>query len=72
LIEKRGDPVAIYMEAARLWSQEERPDLDYVEKLVKRAIELGYKDEKGLLAEVMAARESGILPRRSKFRLFPE
>jgi len=63
-------PAALYMEAFMVWSRQESPDMDYVERLVRRAMELGYSDEKSVLGEVLAARESGVIPRKTKLRFF--
>lgn len=65
-------PSALYEKAFWIWTREEFPDIETVEALARRAIELGYNDEKGLLDEIVAARESGTIPRRSRLRLFPE
>src|SRR5690606_17231566 len=75
-------PVALFNKGFHIWSKEEDPDVDLALQLVRRAIELGYKyardyggktvTENDLLGEIQRAKETGVIPRRSNFRLFPD
>jgi TPR repeat protein len=64
-------PAALYDKAFWEWCREPVPHIDRVERLLRRAISLGFKDEKHLLEEVLEAKKSGVIPSRSPFRLFP-
>ena len=63
-------PNALYNKAFDLWVREEKPDIERIGGLLRKAIGLGFVDERGLLDEVLEAKSSGIIPRKSKFRLF--
>jgi hypothetical protein len=65
------DPDALYYKAFMLWSREPEPDIALVEKLLKKAFDRGCLEDRSLLVEVVAARESGHIPAESKFRNFP-
>lgn len=65
-------PAALYNKAFSEWCRQPVPDIARVERMLRRAIALGFKDGKHLLDEVLAAKESGLIPSHSAFRLFPE
>jgi len=61
-------PDALYMKALLIWEFEDRPNFDKVERLVRRAIQLGRKDDKRLLDEVLEAKRTGQIPSNSQIR----
>ena len=63
-------PIALYNRAFEIWVYQREPDVMEVYGLLKKAIEKGHRDERGLLDEIEQAKATGVVPLESKFRLF--